>query len=173
MKPKTEPKKNGRPSSFEQKVADLICLRLADGESLRSICRDDSMPGMSTVFRWLADEKLKGFREQYAHAREVGLETMADEILEIADETSRDTLVNSKGDEMANSEWIARSKVRIDTRKWLLSKQLPKKYGDRTVLAGDPDNPLMEPLDDTQRAAKLQAILATAQARKAKNGGGV
>jgi hypothetical protein len=98
---------------------------------------------------------------------------MADEILEIADETSRDTLVNSKGDEMANSEWIARSKVRIDTRKWLLSKQLPKKYGDRTVLAGDPDNPLMEPLDDTQRAAKLQAILATAQARKAKNGGGV
>jgi hypothetical protein len=41
------------------------------------------------------------------------------------------------------------------------------------VLAGDPDNPLMEPMDDTQRAAKLQAILATAQARKAKNGGGV
>ena len=113
------------------------------------------------------------FAQQYAHAREVGLETMADEILEIADETSHDTTYNKNGDEVANSEWIARSKVRIDTRKWLLSKQLPKKYGDRTVLAGDPDNPLMEPMDDTQRAAKLQAILATAQARKVKNGGGV
>ena len=162
--------KPGRPSSFDQKTADLICARLADGESLRSVCRDESMPHVSTVLRWIADDKHKQFREQYAHAREAGLEQMADEILEIADETSRDTSYNRNGDEIANNEWIQRSKLRVDARKWILSKQLPKKYGDRTTLAGDNENPLMPPIDDTERVAKLQAILAAAQARKAKDG---
>ena len=176
-KPQTDGKKSskttnkpGRPSSFDQKTADLICARLDDGESLRSICRDQSMPHVSTVLRWVAAKEHQEFREQYAHAREAGLEQMADEILEIADETSRDTIVNSKGDEMANSEWIQRSKLRVDARKWILSKQLPKKYGDRTTLVGDNENPLIPPIDDSERIAKVQAILAAAQARKAKDG---
>ena len=164
-KPKAEEVKTGRPSSFSQQTADLICARLADGESLRSICRDDSMPHVSTVLRWVASKDHQEFREQYAHAREVGLEQMADEILEIADETAFDTIATKDGFK-ADNEWIQRSKLRVDARKWILSKQLPKKYGDRTTLAGDPDNPLMEPMDDTQRAAKLQAILAAAKARK-------
>lgn len=164
-----EPVKMGRPSDFNQKTADLICARLADGESLRSICRSDNMPHVSTVLRWVAHPDRKEFRDQYAHAREVGLEQMADEILEIADDTRLDTTYNKHGDEMANNEWIQRSKLRVDARKWILSKQLPKKYGDRTTLAGDPDNPLMEPLDDNQRAAKLKAILAAAEARKGKH----
>ncbi len=167
-KTETEPSRAGRPSDFNQKTADLICARLADGESLRSICRDDSMPHVSTVLRWVAHPDRKEFRDQYAHAREVGLEQMADEILEIADETAFDTIATKDGFK-ADNEWIQRSKLRVDARKWILSKQLPKKYGDRTTLAGDPDNPLMEPLDDTQRAAKLKAILAAAEARKAKH----
>ena len=164
-KSKAEEVKTGRPSSFSQHTADLICARLADGESLRSICRDDSMPHVSTVLRWVASKDHQEFREQYAHAREVGLEQMADEILEIADETAFDTIATKDGYK-ADNEWIQRSKLRVDARKWILSKQLPKKYGDRTTLAGDPENPLMEPMDDTQRAAKLQAILAAAKARK-------
>jgi hypothetical protein len=127
------------------------------------------MPHVSTVLRWIADDKHKQFREQYAHAREAGLEQMADEILEIADETSHDTLVTEHG-ERANSEWIQRSKLRVDARKWILSKQLPKKYGERTTLVGDNENPLIPPIDDTERIAKVQAILAAAQARKAKDG---
>lgn len=169
-KPKTEaePAKRGRPSDFNQKTADLICARLADGESLRSICRSDDMPHVSTVLRWVANPEHKEFRDQYAHAREVGLEQMADEILEIADETAFDTIATKDGFK-ADNEWIQRSKLRVDARKWILSKQLPKKYGDRTVLAGDPDSPLMEPMDDTQRVAKLQALLASAKARKGGN----
>lgn len=127
------------------------------------------MPHVSTVLRWVAAKEHQEFREQYAHAREAGLEQMADEILEIADETAHDTLLTEHG-ERANNEWIQRSKLRVDARKWILSKQLPKKYGDRTTLAGDNENPLMPPIDDTERVAKLQAILAAAQARKAKDG---
>ena len=58
----------GRPDSFSQQTADLICERLADGESLRSICRSEDMPGRTTVFKWLRE--LPAFADQYARARE-------------------------------------------------------------------------------------------------------
>jgi len=73
------------------------------------------------------------------------MEAMAEEILEIADETSNDTIIVKRGDsehEVANNEWITRSRLRVDTRRWLMSKFAPKKYGDTQTLKGDPDNPL-------------------------------
>lgn len=130
----------GRPSSFTQAMADQICERIADGESLRAICRDESMPAKSTVFKWLAD--MKPFADQYARAREAQADTLADEILEIADDTSRDTIATEKNGEQPNSEWITRSRLRVDARKWLASKMAPKKYGDKITHAGDPDAPV-------------------------------
>jgi hypothetical protein len=123
----------GRPSNFSQAMADRICSRIAEGESLRSVCRDDKMPAMSTVFRWL--QAHKSFQEQYARAKEVGLESMADEILEIADDEC--TMVKHPADEdqmvevVFDSTAVARNRLRVDTRKWLLSKLAPKKYGDK------------------------------------------
>ncbi len=117
---------------YSPEIAAEICERLAKGESLRSICRDLHMPEASNVVRW-AQSDVGGFAQQYAQAREAGYHAMAEEILEIADDASRDTVSTEQG-ERADTEWIARSKLRVDARKWLLSKMLPKVYGDKQQL---------------------------------------
>lgn len=82
-------------------------------------------------------DKREGFSAQYATAREIGYQSMADEIIEIADDSSFDVI---KGDEetadRVNAEFVARSRLKVDTRKWLLSKALPKVYGDKVALTG-------------------------------------
>lgn len=142
-----EKDKLGRPSSYTVEVGDDICERLANGESLRAICVDDGMPGRSTVFRWLGDNE--SFRDQYARAREDQAETMADDIVSIADgDGVEDTAIAT-----------ARDRLRVDARKWVASKLKPKKYGDRTTLAGDPDAPLAQ-IPDDQLDARLAALMA-------------
>lgn len=124
-----------RPSEFTQDVADEICEKLADGVSLRTICLSEEMPARSTVFKWLRD--IEGFSDQYARAREAQADLLADEILVIADDASQDTVLKERGDgseyEVANTEWINRSRLRVDARKWLASKMAPKKYGDKVT----------------------------------------
>lgn len=127
----------GRPSDFTPDIADAICERLSDGESLRTICMDEEFPNRSTVFRWLGVNE--GFRDQYAHARNLQAEKLADEMFDIADDGTNDWMErsNSEGEPLPptlNSEAVQRSKLRVDTRKWYLSKVLPKKYGDKLDL---------------------------------------
>lgn len=129
----------GRPSSFTDEIADAICDRLAEGESLRKICLSEDMPSKATVFRWLGQNEI--FRDQYARAREAQADTMADEILDIADDGSNDFMGE---DGKYNGDAVQRSKLRVDARKWLAAKMLPKKYGDRQLIGSDPDNPLPE-----------------------------
>ena len=117
---------------YEQ-LKPIILARLANGESLRQICKTEGMPHESTVRFWTLDDA--EFATQYARARSSGLDSIAEEIQEIADETSGDSGEN------ANAV-VQRARVRIDARKWLLSKMRPDKYGDRTVLAGDAAAPL-------------------------------
>lgn len=123
----------GRPSSFSQEIADTICERLADGESLRSICQDDGMPNKATVFRWLASKELSNFRDQYALAREAQADTFVDEMVDIADDGSNDWMERKRRDgsleTVFNREHVDRSKLRADVRKWVAVKLLPKKYG--------------------------------------------
>jgi len=118
----------GRPSTFTQEIADKICERIAEGEGLRRIVLDDGMPSEKTVYRWLRENA--DFRQQYAGAREDQAEHFLDEIMEIADDASRDTVDTDSG-EVANTEWIQRAKLRVDARKWAMSKLAPKKYGDK------------------------------------------
>ena len=127
----------GRPSDYSDAIADAICELLCEGHSLRSICLADDMPNKSTVFRWLGVNPK--FRDQYTCAREAQADAMADDILDIADDGSNDFMGE---DEKYNGDAVARSKLRVDARKWLASKLLPKKYGDKTLLGSDPDNPL-------------------------------
>lgn len=125
----------GRPSTYSVALADAICDYLADGKSLRWICAQEGMPAKGTVLRWARDNP--SFRDQYARGREVGDELLAEEILEIADDGSNDFMTVTKGDAtytVENKEVTTRSKLRIDARKWLLSKRQPKKYGDRLDL---------------------------------------
>jgi hypothetical protein len=123
----------GKPTEFSQAVVDAICERLADGESLRSICSGDDMPSRASVFRWLSDETRQAFRDQYAHARDAQADALADEIVDIADDSALDIVKGGKyGDqERVNAEVVARARLRVDARKWVAAKLKPKKYGDK------------------------------------------
>lgn len=121
---------HGRPSIYTDELVSEICARIASGESLRSICKSDNMPVMSTIMLWLVDGKHPNFSEQYAEARRIQAETLADELFDISDDASNDWMVrNGKEDEpgyVLNGEHVQRSRLRLDTRKWYLSKVLPK-----------------------------------------------
>ncbi len=135
-KPAPKKAKTGRPSLYTEALAAKLCLRLAEGETLRSVCRDDAMPGKTTVLRRLADKKNADFRDQYAHARELQADSLFDEALEIADDVSGDWSTDKDGKKVLDHEHIQRSRLRVDTRKWAAGKLAPKKYGDKLDLGG-------------------------------------
>lgn len=120
----------GRPSDYSLDLASLICARMGEGESLRSICRDDAMPALSTVFRWLAKDA--AFQEQYARAMDARATLLAEEILEISDNSSGDAVTDPEtGAVRMDAEFVARSRLRVDSRKWLAARMSPRKYGDK------------------------------------------
>lgn len=127
-----------RPTKFTQELADKICETIATtSKSLRVICNANDI-STSTLLKWLSENE--DFSIQYARAKQMQAELFVDEIIEIADETSNDTIYQSIGGgendedsftvERENKEWIKRSQIRIDARKWIASKLLPKKYGN-------------------------------------------
>ena len=137
------------PREYDPETGDAICERLIEGESLRSICRDPAMPATSTVCKWLANTP--AFAEQYTRAREAQADTLADEIVDIADDGRRDyTNDPETGREIVDHDHIARSRLRVDARKWVASKLKPKKYGDSTRLehSGPGGGPMKHLLGD-------------------------
>lgn len=126
------PKKLGRPTIFTQELADKICDQLSEGISLRTVCLADDMPSKQTVFSWMRTQK--GFVDQYARAKEESADAMAEEILDIADETF-ETIKH--GAEKKSSAYAQAHRIRIDTRKWIMSKMKPKKYGDKLDVTSD------------------------------------
>ena len=150
----------GRPSSFSQEIADEICELVATTpRGLDFICSsDDKLPCARTVHSWLSAQP--AFLQSYLRARERQADLIFDECLEIADDHSRDTkLVGTKGDEreVADTEWISRSKLRVDTRMRMAGKLHPKKYGDKLQTeisdpqGNNPFAPLMEMIAATGR----------------------
>jgi hypothetical protein len=143
-KPKTDApvakRKPGRPSSITPDVAEAVCSALVEGKSLRQI-EADGIATMKAVLRRLdADE---GFRAQYARARELQAEAMALEILEIAD-TPAEGIEETSGPlglTVKRGDMLGHRKLQVDTRRWLLSKLLPKKYGDKLAIGGAEDLP--------------------------------
>ena len=119
----------GRPTIYTPELAAKICEEIGLGKSMRTVLKGDDMPAMSAVFRWLSEHQ--EFKEQYARACEERTEAMAEDILDISDESSRDFIETEDGRQVPNNEAIQRSKLRVDTRKWLMAKMKPKKYGDK------------------------------------------
>jgi hypothetical protein len=121
-----------RPSTFTPEIGDIICGKIVEGLSLRTICLDEALPEPATVYRWLRTNDV--FREQYTRAREDQAEGYADDIVGISDEREYEkievegVLVGVKFDATA----VQRNKLRVEARKWTAAKLLPKKYGDRT-----------------------------------------
>ncbi len=139
--PKKEEKqkpKTGRPTIFTQHIANVICMRIAEGESLREIVKTEGMPDRTTVYDWLLRDE--AFANQYARAREEQADTLADEILAIADENPEVDYIRDKHgnvvDIKIDSGYVSYQKQRIDTRKWVAMKLKPKKYGDRMAVEG-------------------------------------
>ena len=126
----------GRPTRYSDALAKRICVRLANGETLRSICRRKGFPAESTVRAWALDD-FEGFYAQYARARDLGLDAIADETMEISDTARLDqkTKRGPNGVEVTTGDMVERSKLQVDTRKWYLSKLAPKRYGERMLEA--------------------------------------
>ena len=139
-------------STYTQEIADTICERIAGGETLRGICRDEGMPDKVTVLRWLRLHE--DFRTHYTRAREDQADSWADEIVEIADER--------------HPEDAARARLMIDARKWLMGKSDPKKYSDKIAHqhTGPNGGPIqvvdLSKLSDDQLAALEPVLAATA-----------
>lgn len=125
-------KKDGIPPSYTPEIAQEILERLAAGESLRAICRDVHMPSDMTVRRWVIND-VDGFASQYAQARDIGLDVIADEILEISDTPMEGvrTERSADGTKEVLEDMLGHRKLQVDARKWYLSKLAPKKYGDK------------------------------------------
>lgn len=147
----------GRPAlEFSQEVADHICEQIAEGRSLRAILREDeSLPSSSTIFKWLAQNE--EFAKQYARAREAQADSLFDEILTIADDGLNDTYTDEEGNVRTNQDVIARSRLRVDARKWMAGKLRPKVYGEKiqTELSGNVGVAARQMTD-----AELEAIAA-------------
>ncbi len=124
-------------AEFSQELFDRICERIADGESLRTICADADMPSKASVMRWLASDT--ALSDQYARAREMQADAIFDEMLDIADDATNDWM-EREGEGSAgyqlNGEHIQRSRLRIDARKWMAGKLRPKVYGDKLEVNG-------------------------------------
>lgn len=133
---------------YTPELAHEICRRLTEGETLKVLCRAKGMPAESTVRLWVLDD-VEGFAALYARARLVGYHTMADDLIEIADSTGTDPAA------------VNRDRLRVDTRKWLLSKALPKIYGDKLTaeLTGKDGAPLPEREQTPLELARAVAFL--------------
>lgn len=120
----------GQTKVYSDEARQALLSRLESGETLNSICKEKDQPSIKTVMEWVALDAEWG--EKYARARSAGLDAMADQILEIADDGSRDySGFRDDGSPIVDQDHIQRSKLRVDSRRWLLSKLRPEKYGDR------------------------------------------
>ena len=111
-------------TNYTREIADIICSRMSEGESLRAVCRDPDMPSEGAVRGW-AVRDVDGFGERYRTARQFLLEYWSDEIVAIADDRELDPRDR---------------RIRTAVRQWLMSKLAPRRYGNKVQIGGDPDN---------------------------------
>lgn len=127
-----------RPSKYTDKLASKICEELALGKSMRTVCAQKDMPAMSTVFKWLSENKK--FSEQYEKAKQEAADAMAEDLLYIADTPVMGETKTIKPDgsiEIKQDEMLGHRRLQIDARKWLMAKMKPKKYGDKIDMTTD------------------------------------
>ena len=119
---------------YSEELADRIFEHIVECRSLDWIGSQKGMPSKRTILRWVARDA-GGFRKLYAAAKELQADAFAEEILAIADNAGEDTLLDEEsGRVVANHAAVQRARLRIDSRKWLMSKMLPRKYGNHTQL---------------------------------------
>lgn len=127
-------KKMGRPTKYSEELADKICKAVSTSPyGLTQICRENmDFPDPETIRVWRLENL--NFSGKYANAKLLQADILTEFCLDISDESKKDKIINEDGKEYFNGEYVARSRLRVDTRKWLASKLLPKQYGDRREL---------------------------------------
>ena len=127
----------GRPTDYNEDIALALCTEIStSSKSLKTICAEENMPSVRTVLYWL--NKHPEFVRQYARAKEEQADFLVEEMIDISDDGSNDLMTITKGDvqyEVENKEVTNRSKLRVETRKWIASKLKAKKYGDKLDLS--------------------------------------
>jgi hypothetical protein len=141
---------------------DAICEFIAEGHSMNEFCRQNEIGSQASVLIWMGDPDHPEREKQYARARLLRADKLVEEIMTIADDGRNDTYIDDNGNKKTDWDVVARSKLRVDARKWFASKLAPKIYGDRQILSGDPEAPLAGPKIDLSQLsdADLQAYLA-------------
>lgn len=113
-----------------------ICEMIAGGKTLPTICAKDGVPAVRTVLRWVRDHA--EFMVVYDRARQARADAWAEEIIQIADDTSEDYVDKERSDgstaRVLNAEHVQRSRLRIDSRKWLMARAAPKRYGEHLTV---------------------------------------
>lgn len=135
------------PENREAVQAEILRLA-ALGNSIPRIARLPDMPPAATIRDWIRADPV--FQAKWKENRQVGMDAVADDLLDIAD--------NHGGD-------VHRDRLRLDTRKWLLSRWAPASYGDRVAVTGAEDGPPIQ-ITDTDRAARIAQILEAAKRRR-------
>lgn len=162
------------PTKRTKAVEEEILERMSKGEPLAAICRSD--PKFPSTVQWNAwcrqDEAL---RIAHDKARDAGEEVLLAECLGIADDASNDWMLSNAKDNPGwklNGEHVQRSKLRIETRLKLLAKWNPRKWGDKTTIGSDPENPLPTPVAniDVTSLAKALRIAKAAPAAEPEDG---
>ena len=150
----------GRPTKYNKNLGDEICNIIAScPKGIKALCQENThWPNKDTIFTWLKDNK--EFSDQYARAKRTQIECVVDELLEIADDDSKDCLFDAEGKAVFNSQAVQRARLRIDTRKWLACKLVPKVYGiqplpleEKTFLPV----PTLKGITDPNEAARVYA----------------
>jgi hypothetical protein len=131
------PKKMGRPSNYDPKIARIICEQLSEGIPLRQICRENNgFPAWRTVYDWMG--RNPDLSASIARARDIGYDALAEECLQIADnpQWGQVQTMSDKGSSTTTEDMLGHRKLRIETRLKLLAKFHPTKYGDRVAIEG-------------------------------------
>lgn len=124
----------GVPLTYTEELGEEICLKIStDSKSIITLCKENKhWPCYQTIYEWRI--KVPSFGDMYSRAKQNQIEILVDQILDISDDTTFDTITktSSSGDEFdaCNSEWINRSRLRVDSRKWLAAKLAPRIYGE-------------------------------------------
>ncbi len=124
---------------MDEQTFDAIMADIADGQPMRQAAEN---AGVSRRAAWYAINSCDEWLHKYARAKDSMIEAMSDDMLAIADARETDVMVTEDGQRVIDNEAVQRARLRVDSRKWLLSKLAPKRYGDRLELAGDADAPL-------------------------------
>lgn len=164
-----------RPTIYTEEIGRQILERFAGGDTILQICTSEDMPHRASVYRWIASDKeeFAAFRAEYIIASKAHALALADETLEIADDSADDTSIrkSKSGEEyeVANTEYIARARLRVETRFKLMAKRAPDLFGEQLQLGGMGGGPIQitDPNNrDTARRIALIMAMGLVNAKK-------